>query len=162
MMGDYKFKETTKHDDPKMATIKLKANPKKGQSLAIGQDYVRTKTGYEHKSKTEFVDTACDGQLENKITLTNKDMCYDGLINADALNKDGLRTTIGIQAKQTPGKKETYTDMWARFGGFEAGPFRPEFLFMGHSTDKEGKRTNGGFFATNWLYEKDVNAAFHV
>jgi hypothetical protein len=30
MMGDYKFKDTKKHDDPKMATIKLKANPKKG------------------------------------------------------------------------------------------------------------------------------------
>ena len=102
-----------------------------------------------------------DGQLENKLTLTNKDVCYDGTIKADALNKD-MNCTIGIQAKRTPGKTETYTDMWAKFSGFEAGPFRPEFLLMGHSTDNGKSRVNGAGFATNWVYEKDISAAFHV
>ena len=86
MMGGYDFKTPAKHDDPKMATIKLKAAPKKGQSLAIGQDFVRKGDGYEHKMKTEFVDTSMDGQLVNKFTVTNKDLCYDATLNHDALN----------------------------------------------------------------------------
>ena len=30
MMGDYKFKDTAKHSDPKMAHVKFTADPKKG------------------------------------------------------------------------------------------------------------------------------------
>ena len=64
-----------------------------------------------------------------------------------------------MQVKRTPAKKETYTEMWAKFTGIDAGAFRPEFHFLGHSTQNDKGRTNGGFFATNWLYEKDINVA---
>ena len=66
-----------------------------------------------------------------------------------------------MQAKRTPGK-EDYLDMYAKIKGIEAGPFRPEFLLMAHATSGSKNWATGGFFASNWVYEKDITAAVQI
>ena len=126
---------------------------------------IRKPTGdHEHKHTTNFTHTAnCDaGSLMSKVTLASKEVSYAGCFKPDALNKDGVTAHFEGEIKHTPSKKETYTDFWVKCGGFDCGSLKPSFDLCAHSTLTDTKRENGGFFAMNWAYEKDINAGFHV
>jgi hypothetical protein len=121
---DYEVEKPWKKDDLKMLTFKVKSAPKKGLSLSNGVDMVRNKSGgYDFKHKSEFK-RAVD-EREYKFVASNKNFEAELEWSPADFNKDGIQSSVDVEAKCTPAKNDWELKVEGKFGGMELGPVTP-------------------------------------
>jgi hypothetical protein len=93
--------------------------------LANGMDMVAGKTAgtYDFKHKSELKSSIND-ECEGKLTATNKDYALELEYNPADLNKDGLHSSLEVEAKCTPVKGDWEGKVEFKVGGYELGPIK--------------------------------------
>jgi len=164
--GDFKHEEPHKADPVKLVTFKTKASGKVS-ALSQGFDmvYNKDRSGHAFKSKSELKHNCCDGQLANKVTVTNKDKAWEIAYSPTTLNKDGVVTEFSHDGKFTPsatGETKYENTLSAQTGGYELGPIKP-YVTAAFNLVKNGNKKERTFEQTaNFVYEKDWNLGYKV
>jgi hypothetical protein len=119
---DYEVEKPHKKDDIKMLTFKVKS-ALKNLSLSNGVDMVRKGDSYEHKHKTEM--KRSNEEREIKFVASNKDFTVECEWTPKDFNKDGMHSSIDVEAKCIPAKNDWEGKVEAKVGGMEVGPITP-------------------------------------
>lgn len=104
----------------------------------------KTAGTYDFKHKSELKSSIND-ECEGKLTATNKDYALELEYNPADLNKDGLHSSLEVEAKCTPVKGDWEGKVEFKVGGYELGPIKswtevsinhlhcPKFMFYLYS-----------------------------
>ena len=119
-----------KQDAPKLFSVKVKSSPGSGVNLAQGMDIVAGEKDkpqvFKHKVELK---KKINSENSIKITGTNKDFEFDYDFTPEALNKDGMDSSMEIEGKYTPGKDNWEGKVEYKIGGFKVGPLTPFLEF---------------------------------
>ena len=156
---DYEVEKPFKMDDIKLLTLKVKSAPEKWLNLTQGTDMVKGKDAgiYDFKHKTEV--KYAEGDVEVKLTATNKDFAIDAEVQPSDFNKDGMHSSFQVEAKMTPAKDDWEAKFEAKVGGFNLGPITPWCeLQLDTNKSQEHELT----YSQNFNFEKNFHAAWKL
>ena len=110
------------------------------------------------KHKTE-VKKAFDSEHTLKFVASNKDYTAEWDFKPADLNKDGLETTLEVEAKCIPAKASWEGKAEFKIGGFGAGPLK---AFTELQVDSNDKQEHEVTFSQNCLFDGGYHTAVKV
>ena len=123
---DYDVEDPFKMDPLKDISFKVKSAPTKKTNMANGADMVKGKAPgtWDMKHKTEIGHQCCDN-FKATVTSSNKDFAAKVNWGPADLNKDGMDSSLEVEAKCIPAKEDWEANAEFKIGGFELGPIKP-------------------------------------
>ena len=112
---------------------------------------------YKLKYKTE-IKKSCD-EHQFKYTVSNKDYTGEWEYKPADLNKDGIETTLEVEHKCVPDKKEWEAEAELKVGGYSSGVVSGWSELQFNTNSKQQHELT---FSQNILCEKKYHSAFKV